>query len=196
MTFTNDSAGAGQGATRRSSTRTTRRPESTASRSSLKMVAPTTSTVARGVDFSTSGIRIPLPLVPPKQMSHNARSSRWSTTRISKKHREDARKITEKALAGVALPVGVDFKYDLEVYWGKGRLRCDEDGLASMMKPVLDGIADALGTTSDRKLHIGTFQQGRAPSGRGWMTFTLSVDERNHDCGKREFEDEYLPEAA
>lgn len=154
-----------------------------------------TSTAASGAGTFTSDIPIVLPLVPPKQMSHNARGSRWSTSRVSKSHRAKAKSITEAAIEGIEIPNGTHFLYDVDVFWGKGRLRCDEDGLSSMMKPILDGIADALGTTSDRKLHIGTYRQGRARDGAGWMVLTLRPDGRNHDCGSASMSD-YLPEAA
>src|SRR5690606_30456561 len=90
----------------------------------------------------------------------------------------------EKALVGVQIEPGAHLQYDVDVYWGANRLTCDEDGLSSMMKPIIDGIADALETTSDRKLHIGMYRQGRDPSGAGCMVFTLKPDLRSHDCGK------------
>lgn len=148
-----------------------------------------TSTAARGAAISTSGIPIVLPVVPPKQMSHNTRVSRWDTSRVSKSHRAKAKEAAEKAIEGVVIPPGMHLQYDVDVYWGAKRLRCDEDGLSSMMKPILDGIADALGTTSDRQLHIGMYRQGRDPAGKGWMLFTLREDTRTHDCGRMSIDD-------
>lgn len=148
-----------------------------------------TSTDAPGADSSMWGIRIAMPLVPPKKMSHNARGSRWDTTRVSKLHRKRATEYASEALREVDIPKSSDLLYDVEVYWGSGRLRCDEDGLSSMMKPILDGISDAMGSVSDRKMHIGVYQQGRAPDGQGWMAVTLRQDNRSHDCGKCNWDD-------
>jgi hypothetical protein len=139
-----------------------------------------TSTDAPGADSSMWGIRIEMPLVPPKQMSHNARGSRWGTTRVSKVHRKRAADYTAAAIEGIEIPKGVHLRYDVEVYWGSGRLRCDDDALPTMNKPILDGLADGLGGTSDRKLHLGTMKQGRDADKKGWMAFTLSIDDRDH----------------
>jgi hypothetical protein len=130
---------------------------------------------------ATTAIRIELPLVPPKQMSHNARNSRWNTSRVSKQYRAQVKEVAEAVLSSSPLPFGPPIRYDVEVYWGKGRLRCDDDGLMSMLKPCLDGLVDALGVTSDRQMHIGGILQGRDAENKGWMAFVLSADDRNHD---------------
>lgn len=153
-----------------------------------------TSTAVRGADTSTSDITIVMPIVPPKQMSHNARGSRWSNSRVSKAVRAKAKEHTERAIEGVEIP-DKHLEYDVDVYWGKGRLRCDEDGLSSMMKPILDGMADAFKTTSDRKLHIGMYRQGRDADGKGWMVVRLRPDERSHDCGTQSMDEYCLPNA-
>ena len=139
-----------------------------------------TSTDAPGADSSMWGIRIEMPLVPPKQMSHNARGSRWGTTRVSKVHRKRAADYTTEAMAGMTVPEKGPIRYDIEVYWGEGRLRCDDDGLMSMSKPIIDGMADALGVKSDRRLHLGSMIQGRDKHKKGWMAFVLSMDDRDH----------------
>lgn len=118
--------------------------------------------------------------MPPKQMSHNARTSRWNNSRVSQRTRKAAKERTEEVLGGNGLPFPAPVRYDLEVYWGAGRLRCDEDGLLSMSKPVIDGVVDALGLTSDRQMHLGSILQGRDADKKGWMAFVLSHDTRNH----------------
>jgi hypothetical protein len=125
-------------------------------------------------------IRIELPLVPPKQMSHNARSSRWANSRVSKKVRQEAKERTETALGDGPMPFPGPYRYDLEVYWGADRLRCDEDGLMSMTKPVLDGVVDGMKISSDRQMHLGDITQGRDADKKGWMAFVISPDTREH----------------
>lgn len=131
--------------------------------------------------LETPSIRIELPLVPPKQMSHNSRTSRWSNSRVSQRVRRQAKEGAEAALGGKPFPIPAPIRYDIEVYWGAGRLRCDEDGLLSMSKPAIDGVVDALGLTSDRQMHLGNIIQGRDADKKGWMAFVLSHDTRNHE---------------
>jgi hypothetical protein len=131
-------------------------------------------------DIPPQKIRIELPFVPPKAVSANARNSRWVTSKVNKKFRALAKAAVEAQWGDKPLPFDLPIRYDVEVYWGKGRLRADTEGVIVMCKAIVDGVADALPTTSDRKMHVGDVIQGRDADNVGWMAIVLSHDEREH----------------
>lgn len=130
--------------------------------------------------METPSIRIELPLVPSKKISANARTSRWDSSRTTKLHRRIAKETTEETLKTQPLTFPPPIRYDIEIYWGKGRLQCDTEGAITMCKPIVDGVVDALGISSDRHVHVGRVIQGRDAENVGWMAVVLTPDERDH----------------
>ena len=65
---------------------------------------------------------------------------------------------------------GVPVTMDIVVEWPKGRKAMDDDNAKASLKPLIDGIADALWGGSDAHVVVGTVTQMR---GTGGLTITL-----------------------
>lgn len=66
--------------------------------------------------------------------------------------------------------VGMPVVMDVVIEWPKGRKFADDDNAKASLKPVIDGIADALWGGEDRFVELGTVTQTR---GSGGLVITL-----------------------
>lgn len=122
-------------------------------------------------------VSISMPIVLTREMTPNGRQSWQAHARTVKRLREDARRATSSWLndpaSGLSTLCGATTtptRLDVVIEWPKGRKQLDDDNAKASIKPVLDGLADALWFGSDRHVTIGEVVQTR---GSGGLTLTL-----------------------
>lgn len=120
---------------------------------------------------------IRMPIVLTREMTPNGRQGWRAHARIVKQLREDARRATASWLNDPASNLSAfcgatatPTTLDVVIEWPKGRKRLDDDNAKASLKPVLDGVADALWFGSDRHVTIGEVTQTRG-SGELRLTF-------------------------
>lgn len=118
---------------------------------------------------------VTIPMVPPRELSPNARSHWRVRNDAAQAMRMAAKVATVVALDGApAEAYGDAFDLDMQVFWPKRRRRMDVDNAVASCKSCIDGIADALGI-DDRHLGELRIRQGRDPDGDGWIAVTVTV---------------------
>lgn len=121
--------------------------------------------------------RIEILMMPSRECSPNARVHWRKRSRAVKEARTQAELATRAALNAYApgltsycgatsTPVVID----IEVAWHGRRKTMDEDNLIASVKPMIDGISDALWFGSDDHVRIGEVRQLR---GAGTTTLIL-----------------------
>ena len=121
--------------------------------------------------------RIEIYMVPPRECSPNARVHWRKRSRAIKEARTQAELATRAALNAYApgltsycgattIPVVID----IEVAWHGRRKTMDQDNLIASVKPMIDGVSDALWFSQDDHVRIGEVTQRR---GEGTTTLIL-----------------------
>jgi hypothetical protein len=121
--------------------------------------------------------RMTMPIILTREMTPNGRQGWRAHARTVKRLREDARRATVSHMNDERLelyafcwhrdePVTLDF----EIQWPKGRKHLDDDNAKASLKPVIDGVSDALWGGEDRHVTLGTVTQTR---GAGGLRITL-----------------------
>ena len=126
-------------------------------------------------------VTISMPIILTREMTPNGRQGWRAHARTVKRLRDDAQRATASWLndptSGLSAFCGATTTpttLDVIIEWPKGRKRLDDDNAKATLKPVLDGVADALWHGSDRHVTIGEVTQTR---GAGGLTLTLRTRE-------------------
>lgn len=104
-----------------------------------------------------------VPRQPAAVLSPNGRSHWSAKAEAVQTARWAAKLATCDALSRepVAFPAEGDVAVELVIHWGKGRRFLDDDNALSVLKPYLDGVADAL-DRDDRTFRLQIPEQVRA----------------------------------
>jgi hypothetical protein len=137
-------------------------------------------------------VTLTMPIVLTREHSPNGRLHHQVKAAVVARLREDARRA---AMSHVNDPAwrqrggwaalgwddkGASVLMDVVIEWPKGRRLADDDNAKASLKPVVDGIADALWGGEDRHVELGTVTQTR---GSGGLVITLR---RQPDRGGRQ----------
>lgn len=125
-------------------------------------------------------VRIPIDL--SFDLSPNARVGWRRKHAVTKATRWAAKAYALETVMGAAPTGDLDdwlavtrFRLDATIYWAKGRKRVDDDNGWTMLKPIRDGLADAIGR-NDKDFTTGALTQERDPDGLGYMTIALTEE--------------------
>lgn len=137
-----------------------------------------TGTVRREQERGGGGVIVTLsmPIILTREMTPNGRQGWRAHAQTVKRLREDARRATVSHLNDLETKLYTmvyddePVLLDVEVEWPKGRKTMDEDNIVAALKPVRDGIADALWGGSDAHVKVGKVTQTR---GAGGLRITL-----------------------
>lgn len=126
---------------------------------------------------ANGALRAVVPGCPDPALSQNARVHWAARATATREARRAAYYATQAALAGRRLP-DRDYRVDAVIAWGHGRKRMDDTNLPTVLKPHLDGVADAC-ELDDKRFAWGEVVQARAPKGdrAGWVELTLRTGE-------------------
>lgn len=102
---------------------------------------------------------IVLPFPPSSLSGHAKGNSHWGKSSVTKKWRADAAKVTDAA--GFALPADGDIH--VHVTFVPPDRRGDRVNFPIRMKPIFDGIADALGVNDSRFVPHYYFREPQKP---------------------------------
>lgn len=126
---------------------------------------------------------IRMPIVLTREMTPNGRQGWRAHARTVKRLREDARRATvswlndpTSGLSAFCGAVTMPTTLDVVIEWPKGRKRLDDDNAKASLKPVIDGVSDALWGGQDRHVELGTVTQTRGP-GELRLTFRIREGE-------------------
>jgi hypothetical protein len=120
-----------------------------------------------------------MPIILTREMTPNGRQGWRQHAQTVKRLREDARRATVSHMHdGARIPIALIWAnqrnepvtMDVEVEWPKGRKTMDEDNIVAALKPVRDGISDALWAGEDKHVRVGSVTQTR---GAGGLRITL-----------------------
>jgi hypothetical protein len=123
-----------------------------------------------------------MPIILTREMTPNGRQGWRKHAQTVKRLREDAYRATMSYVNDPSWrsaqgwdvlgcgDSGEPVTMDLEVEWPKGRKTMDEDNIVAALKPVRDGIADALWGGEDKHVRVGSVTQTR---GAGGLRITL-----------------------
>ena len=111
----------------------------------------------------------------PAALSPNARGSWQPRHRATQVARALGRAYAREAVYGRIAEFATigRLRIDATIYWAKGRKSVDDDNGWTMLKPVRDGIADALGR-NDKDFTLGELTQLRDKAGWGYVVLTLT----------------------
>ena len=134
----------------------------------------------------TVSVTLTMPIILTRDHSPNGRHGHYlQKARITKRLRHEAYTATMSFVhdpawrqrgGWAALGWGDRFTpvvMDVTVAWPKGRKAWDDDNVKAALKPVLDGISDALWGGEDRHVTLGEVTQTR---GSGGLTITLRAE--------------------
>lgn len=133
-------------------------------------------------ETDTVTVILTMPIILTRDHSPNGRLHHQAKAQATKRLREDARRATmshindpvwQRRGGQVALgwgDRGETVTLDIGIEWPRGRQFADDDNAKASLKPVLDGIADALWGGEDRHVQIGSVTQTR---GSGGLTITM-----------------------
>lgn len=96
---------------------------------------------------------------PPSTLSGHAKGNWHGKSSVTKKWREDA----AKAASAVRLPMLADGDIHIHVTFVPGDRRGDRVNFPVRMKPIFDGLADALGVNDSRFVPHFYFQPPAKP---------------------------------
>jgi hypothetical protein len=127
-------------------------------------------------------VTMTMPIVLTREMGPNARLHHQAKAKVTARLREDARRAATNWVndpkassrfaeyTSEAFWAGGHLVMDVEVEWPPRRKRWDEDNIVAALKPVRDGIADALWGGEDKHVRVGTVSQ---TSGSGGLRITF-----------------------
>jgi hypothetical protein len=121
-------------------------------------------------------VTVTVPLVPPREVRPNASAHFYTRGKAVKTFREAARLVVVNALntpgSGMSAFQGYYGLVELDavVAWGKGARLLDHDNCIASLKPLIDGMSDALWDSRDAHVRIGRVTQTR---GTGETVVTL-----------------------
>lgn len=130
-------------------------------------------------DPTTAALTVHIPATIDKALSPNrSRFTHWGTVANAEKALSwattvgliEARRNSPDDVPILKPPI----RWDLTIYWGKGRKRMDEDNIvASLKRGMIDTVAAQIGI-DDKHFTIGTITQDRDPDKQGCMVLTLT----------------------
>lgn len=113
-----------------------------------------------------------VPTVPSKWLSPNRKAGTRTAAITQSRERARLRRLAREAAAGIDVLDGTLWMSAV-VSWPPGRRTWDDDNLIAALKPVRDGIADALGR-DDADIRWSRVDQVRGAVGA--MTITVRED--------------------
>ncbi len=119
-------------------------------------------------------------MVPPRELNPNNRENRWRKASGVKEYRHAARMAAVNALNtdGNGLKAFQGYYHvvhlDAEIQWRGRRKEIDNDNAIACLKPLIDGLSDALWEGRDGHVKIGAVTQSR---GAGETVVTLRAVE-------------------
>jgi crossover junction endodeoxyribonuclease RusA len=128
---------------------------------------------------SSDPVVVTIPGTPDKCLSpNNIRSERhWAPrAKVTKQARHDAYYACRNANVEMWEP-DPPITIHAVIGWEKGRRGYDPDAAHAMLKPYIDGIADAIGI-DDKHITLATVTQDRDAEGKGFVKVAIEQETR------------------